>query len=412
MVIAVFNGVLFDYFIGSMNLAVGIFFIWRNCICINVMRYVVSVSSYIRNEDDYSMVRNLLEHLRDEGIDVIFCTHSKLYLSEVSELCKYVYYDSSNIIAKFSDYIENASYLDDKSYLNYGHSWLWHPFVFGEYSHYSLNSPHTPACLKFLKMGLSVAKENDYEYMICLEADGDIPTCGFRKMIEDKLQLMISNNNGAYCITHSHLNITLYTTVNIVRVADLYGCEELYDSGWESDIIGFIKTFGYGHAEKIIKVLLEKYVVGGICSETLKDVSKEYYDNISFMSDGDIFYGNNKSKAFEYDYTCLIAHLVPYTKVVGYGLMLLCYNNSNPVKFNLNDMRVYKNGDVIHSTCVELNTNGWYIYDFGYIEFKDNDLIKFEYEMLYKDISTKVVESFYYYQCKDIHDKVMRLVIK
>lgn len=364
------------------------------------MRYVVCVLSYIKNDIDGVGVCEFLQSLKNEGIDVIFCTHSNKYLDRASELCKYVYYNSDNMLIKFSDFIENVADLDDNTYTSWGHSWRWHPFEFGEYSENSCNSPHSAACLKLYKMGLSIAKENNYEYMITIEADVRLPACGLKKMIEDKIVLMEGCGKRAYYIVN---DISLIPNpMHIVGVSDLYGVSELYESGWDISKSDYIKNFGYGFAESIVKRLIDKYVHNGVYVDKLETVMSEYYSD-SGISNGSVMM-NNIDRG-------LIVHIVPYISNGEYRPMFFCFNLSGET-ISLRHIRIYCNEELMYSNNIELSNMGWFSHNISDKRFKDTDNICLRYVYLNNGTERAVKESYKYGDSDKIYDKVMRFKLK
>ena len=58
--------------------------------------YLVIFAAHVDSENKKIETIKTLKHLKESNIDVCLSTHSNLYLDELSQYVKYVFYDSNN----------------------------------------------------------------------------------------------------------------------------------------------------------------------------------------------------------------------------------------------------------------------------------------------------------------------------
>lgn len=365
------------------------------------MNYLITTFSYINSDEDWEYTSKLLNHLVDNNMDVAVLTHSDKFLTELSKLCKYVYYNNNNTLVKFKDYLSNINSLNVDNMCLYGHAWMWQSFEFGSFSKKFLVTPHTPACLKLLKMGIKVAKENNYKWIVILHDDCAIPELGFKYFIEEKI-IELEQKNKDWFYIYNDICLMPYP-ITIINVNCIYNIPELFETNWDIDKSSFIKNFGFSFYESILHLLCEKYCTNGCISEPLDLSLEKYYTNNKII--------NIKTSMVDFE-NCISIHIVPYKKNEKFYLAYFSFNKFNK-KIDLKNICVFKNEHIIFKKDYsDLDSYNWELFFFESINFSDKDLIKLSYSVLYNDKEYFYEESFIYENIEQIYNKLLKIELK
>lgn len=364
------------------------------------MNYLATIYSYLKSVDDWKSTSDLLNHLRYNNIDVAFLTHSDVFLTEASKFCKYVYYNKNNTLVKFKDLLLNVNYLNPDNMFSYGHSWISQPVGWGNFSKNFLETPHTPACLKLLKMGINVAKENNYKWIVIIQSDSIIPKCGYKNLIEEKIkELEEKNKDGFYVYNHISLVAFPFTIIN---VNSIYNVPELFESKWDIDESSFIKNFGFGFYENILNIICSKYCKNGLVTEHLDLILKKYYFDEKNIDD--------KTCILEFE-RYLFIHTVPYKINNKFNIMYFSYSKFNK-KLNIKDIKIFKNDDLIFKKDIlEIYPECYEAFSFENINFLENDLIKLNYIVFFNNKEYYFEESFLFKNIEQIYNKLLKIEI-
>ena len=365
------------------------------------MNYLITTYSYINSDEDWKCTSKLLNHLVDNNMDVAVLTHSDKFLTELSKLCKYVYYNKNNTLVKFKDCLSNINSLNADNMCSYGYSWIWQSFEFGSFYKNFLETPHTPACLKLLKMGINVAKENNYKWIVIIHDDCEIPKLGFKNFIEEKI-IELEQKNKDWFYIYNHISLVSYP-VTIINVNCIYNIPELFETKWDMDKSSFIKNFGFGFYENILDLLCKKYCKNGYISEQLDLTLEKYYINNQII--------DVKTSTLEFE-RYIFVHIVPYKKNEKFYLTYFSFSKFNK-KIDLKNIRVFKNEHIIlKKDYVDLHPFTWELFSFESINFSNKDLIKLSYSVLYNDKEYFYEESFIYENVEQIYNKLLKIELK
>ena len=350
-------------------------------------RFLIVLSSHITSDISENTLYDVLDEFNKENIDVCISTHTTMGIERMSKIVRYLVYDSNNNWVYANDFFSNIDLLSDDNCSN-GNSNL---YVGSEGLQASCLIPgpeYSKPALSIIRNGVSVAMANCYDWVVYLEYDIPTPSNGFKKFIENKIELLKLYNKDVFYYEHSGDTDYLWGGFFIAKTDLIYSSNYLMKKNWVTDSKKWIEVWGNTPFEycvlKCIREVSNNKLVRKIAEECEDVWGIKNYTDLSRS------YESHKSKIGK----GIICHIYP--KKINdnqYRLYLLKYNN-NPLQTIKNLKVSIDNKSVFF---VETENICEYCYNFTEVEINSsNTSVKLEYKINNKFI----VEE---YMLKDIY---------
>jgi hypothetical protein len=246
-------------------------------------KYLVILCSHVDSEKKKNKVIETLKHLKNEGIDVCFSSHSTDYLEEISFYSKFTIFDSNNEFITKNSYLQNGDLLDE-DFAKYGLSFDVQSHSFGKVIDHKTGSPHSKSALSLLKNGISVSESNLYEWTIYLEYDIPIPLNGFRIFFEERLRLLLNNNKNCFYYLNDTPNFKfLWGGFFMFRTKQISENIKLMKTDWFSNSRNWVSIWKLGFFESIVEFVLNESFGGSIINKKITDDSKLEWGTDSYL---------------------------------------------------------------------------------------------------------------------------------
>lgn len=384
-----------------------------------IKKYLVNIACYLNSEIKKDAAVKLIKHLRESGVDVCVTLHSNDYLSELANLANFVYFDEKNEMIKKEDIINNLDLIKE-DYERYGAYPTYFTHDFGSIVDICTpRCPHSKSALSLFKAGIIVGLHHHYDWVVYLEYDLPIPKQGYKKLFEEKIQIMETQDADAffYRVSPKHLGgiygAPIIVKSNIILKSNLL-CED-----WFLSNRNWVKHWQCAYFEKTIEMILKS-------ENKFKTIDQDI--DLLCMTDwgvprDDDFNGScrmvqleNSQKTYEYiDYheshyqtNLSVVYICPY-KIKNsndYGLSIYARNDGRIntdfyIKVYIDDNLVYGQNRLILAKhwffdCLDIRTANFY------------SEIKLEYNIKNEKGTKKFEEKLLYKNINKIHDKLVR----
>ncbi len=203
--------------------------------------YLVVLASYINTDTKRDIVVDTLKHLKEQNIDVCMVMHSNQYLNDVVKYVKYLYYDYDNEYVDIQDFYTNTELLNDKNCsIGFSNVWLagndWNTRI-------HIKPEYSRCALSLLRNGSIISHINNYDWVVYLEYDIPVPSAGYKKLIEDKINILNRDNKNCFFFKELTMDLPVWPAIMIFNSNKLYNSYIVKDN-WYSSKINWINFWG------------------------------------------------------------------------------------------------------------------------------------------------------------------------
>ena len=370
-------------------------------------RYLVILCSHVDSEKKKNKVVETLKHLKDEGIDVCFSSHSSDYLEEISSHSKFTIFDSNNEFITKNSYLQNGDLLDD-DFAKYGLSFDVQSHSFGKVIDHKTGSPHSKSALSLLKNGVSVSESNFYEWTIYLEYDIPIPLNGFRSFFEERLDLLEKNDKNCFYYLNDTPNFKfLWGGFFMYKTKQVSENIKLMKTDWFSNSRNWVSSWKLGFFESIVEYVLNETFGGSIINRKITEDSKlewgidSYLDLSKFKFEETFFKKENSL-----DQRLRIG-VYPSFVDGKYKLFLYVYNRTDDGEILITRLTI-KGDDknIFEINDFSLPSFCWNLWE---VDFKDSNDVSLNYTISDLNYSKQNSEFFKTENLKKITDRLARI---
>lgn len=346
---------------------------------------IVCVTGYVDNESKKNHVLELLSSLKEEELNVCYLTHSPQYLSEISSLVDYVYYDSNNMIIDRTDFTNNADLFDEKSYDN---GFMCHTEYqsFGVFKN-NFIANHCPAVLILFKNLINFSRINNFTWVVLLDYDLVNPNVGFKKYIIEKLNFLVKNSKTCFTYIRPD-NDFIFPCVTIFKLDELNLNDILFKENWDRSVRDWISCWKLGFSETIIQKFLQRSYANKLHIENIVDDSKKYWGVDDYISTTKFSFAHS-------DYQ--VIKITP--AIVNDKYILILYlQNMSQYSLMIHELSIINSSTnkVIYTvTNKHCDPNTWHLYTLDTSLYNLHDTLILNYEIRYNSEKTKIGKEIY-----------------
>lgn len=370
--------------------------------------YLVIFSSHIDTEDKKVLVLPELKKLKNSGIDVCLCTHSSDYLSDLSEYCKYVIFDSNNEMVNLNDFLENSELIEPTPILGFNFGKAWHGNIYVETKFPSAS--HSKSALTNLRNGVITSASNNYEWTVWMEYDFVEPILGYRIFIENLINEIKLQNKK--CLIFRNIfgpfNI-MWGKFFIFKTRNFFELESFFRGKWQDSKKEWIKCWGLNFGESITEEsLVQAYGRNNVIEKKINDVFDLYWDtDVSLINTFDLSENKNDEQK---ELSNIIIYILPEEKEENtFNLHLYLYNKNNyPIV--IDSILIYSDDHLLFNGCnIPLGASVWRIDPISKDYLKNQTKIKMIVENQAGSKKYTSISSFSVSEIKNIHNYIMKI---
>ena len=365
--------------------------------------FLVIFCAHVDSPEKKKVVLETLNHMKDENIDVCYLSHSNMYLEEISSKVKFCSYDSDNEFLDRSIYLENVDLLQN----NIENNMTYCSGEFGTIIDLMPGSPHTKSALKLLKSGTIISHCNFYEWTIYLEYDVPIPKCGFRELIESKINILTNKNKKCFYYKNDEVTAKyLWGCMFIYKTENIYKNDRFLFTDWSCNARNWVKTWGLGFFEAIVEsVMKESFTSDEILTENIRESSEKIWN---------IHQYGNLSRFSYFDSQYSLDHFLKigiFPNLINdkYEINLFVYYTGSLIDIFISNLLIKNDEmDLFILEKLQLFSGVWNIWRIDYYESKN---IYFEYTVIHEDFKKTYKQKIAIENLKIIYEKLNRIEI-
>lgn len=368
----------------------------------NYDEVLVVVAGHVTNEDKKNHVIRLCNDLKKDGYKTCYVTHTNYCLTDLSNNVDFVYYDKNNLLIDQNDYYDNANLFDD-SYTSYGICQFYSYFSCGKLTVNGI-AAHCPALTILLKNGIDIANSNNYKWIVFVEYDIITPIDGFRKYIQDKINLL--NINNKKCILYPRdKDGFIYPGILIFSPSDILKHNIFLKEKWYKSTKDWISTWKMGFSETVTEHVLRSVFENQVLENSIEDDAKKYWnlDDYSKIHKYSVFDNSHRQ----------IITLSPSKNQNDVFLHLFLLNLNN---FDIDIVDLCVQNETQNITIFKINNrilqpSAWNFDTISKSLYNETDIINLQYILKFNDenntllykkqtYNMKYIENIYKYMCK------------
>ncbi len=203
------------------------------------------------SDDKVKHVINSISKLKSDGVDICYTTHVSKGLSEISNLCDWVIYDSDNSFSSEKILFENLSSVSIEVLNNY----LLYNYPINNELHLvsSFHLNHSKAQLLNIKNGINLAKQKGYKWVCILEYDCAVPELNVKEYLERKVLNLERMNKTAYLYHTEDMRgkYMIYPYMLLINIGFIEKTS-FFNTNWETSEVDWVKISGNKCLEQIL----------------------------------------------------------------------------------------------------------------------------------------------------------------
>lgn len=367
----------------------------------NMDDVLVVVAGHVMREEQRDHVLMLLNHLKNENLNVCYVTHSPKYIEDLSEHVDFLHYDKNNLLIDNADYLHNIHMVDD-SCTEYGVCTYSSRFSFGKFTS-SVIPAHCPALMVLLKHAVDIANTNHFKWLVFLEYDIKTPTHGFVNFIQDKLKELTNQNKE--CILYPRPEDGfVYPGILMFNSSKLEHHPTFLKKPWYASTQEWIKYWKLGFSETITENILRHVFDENILEYSIAQDAKKYWNTENYAT-------IHKYNSFLLGYQRMVT-LAPSKVLDKFALHLYMINSSETNNLECIDLTVINQstGDILYKiNDKHMNPLEWYFDTVDETQYSMNDTITLEYTTKQYDAITGNKETYDLRYIENIYKYVRKI---
>ncbi len=201
------------------------------------------------NDAKVEHLKNLLSRIKKDGVDVCYCTHTPYRIDEISDLVKFVYYDSDNKFPTEQELVDSLSDIDENKITGTYH--FFRTLGGRQYKKFFWES-HNRSALSNFKNGVSIACQLGYEWITFFDYDIMIPPKNLSEYLEDSIELLESQGlNGLFYMCDGPRTGYIWPMLYVCR-PQIFSEHPDFSNPWQRSSKDYYINFGNICFEEII----------------------------------------------------------------------------------------------------------------------------------------------------------------
>ena len=362
------------------------------------------ICGHQNTEEKKNVLIKTLKHLKEENINVCYCTHCGDYLDEISQYCKYISYVKDNQFIYDWDILKNIKLVSKKHIENYisyrddmNKYYMTSDYILRNYLH---DTYHTRPALILLKYGIDIAIQNKYTRVVYLESDIEIPNSSYRDILSEIVARLKQLDKKSFLLDRNNLerrfNVIPWTGF-FVCDPNVFYIDKSFNKNWQRNIHKFIIHYGIDFFEKIILDIVGNS--GCVVDSSMKFISDHW--GTSNLNDINNFISVNNG--IESSVNC--SFYVEKLDNENYRLFVASFIIGQYVdKIFIDKINIAKGKSVVYSTSFDITNGSMYkIFDLGEVNINDNIKFYLNYSFEYMGKEYDIESTIYSSDLEKIH---------
>lgn len=202
-------------------------------------------------DQDYKVdyLLEILKKVKSEGGDICYGTHCDYRLDDIYEYCDYVIYDKNNEYLNEEYFLENCQEINDDSFSGFFN------YTYSPNNDIELiklfNTSHTKPCIINIKNSISVAKSNNYDWVVYFEYDSLLPDGNLHDKIKKRVRVLENMNKNGYAYIAEDMRKGLLFPHLFISKTDVFYNDEKFKKTCNTNL-EFLKVYGNIVSEEIL----------------------------------------------------------------------------------------------------------------------------------------------------------------
>lgn len=322
--------------------------------------YLLVLASYIDNDSKRDIVVDTLKCLKEENVDVCLVMHSNKYTDDIIPYVKYMYYDNDNEYITLESFSEYHELLNDEN-CSKGKNKLDRPVAnwLAGNNWYVLDyskPEYTKSALSLIRNGNLIAYSQNYEWTIYLEWDIPVPIGGYKKLIEEKILLLKSENKKCFYYEFDKYEIKLkWPGIIIFDSKELYN-SDIINNNWHTSTYNWIKYWGNTSFEYCVNHLIDNTFGNNVIVRSISDECETLWGITNYIDLSRSYNLHNR------DTSNFILKICPKKIDDIYELYLIMFSPIDNTNAEILNLQVYYDEkNIINYKKFRINPGGWYL---------------------------------------------------
>lgn len=192
---------------------------------------------------------NILKRVKEEGGDICYGTHTDFRLSEISEYCDYIIYDKNNEYLDDNFFFQNCQSVEENAFSGF-FTYTYSP-VDGIILKNMFSTSHNKPCMVNIKNSVSIAKSNNYEWIVFFEYDSLLPDGNLHERVKKRIKVLENTGKSGYGYVAEDMRKGLLFPHLFISKTDVFYNDKSFVKPCRTNL-EFLKTYGNLVTEEIL----------------------------------------------------------------------------------------------------------------------------------------------------------------
>jgi len=202
-------------------------------------------------DQDYKVdyLLKILKKVKEEGGDICYGTHSSFRLNEISDYCDYIIYDKNNEYLDDNFFFQNCQSIEGGVFSG-RFIYTYRP-TDGIILTNLFSTSHNKPCMVNIKNVMSIAKSNDYEWVVFFEYDSLLPDGNLHEKVKKRIRVLENTYKSGYGYISEDMRKGLLFPHLFISRTDVFYNDKDFVKPFRTKL-QFLKTYGNLVTEEIL----------------------------------------------------------------------------------------------------------------------------------------------------------------